>query len=326
MKTLATAIGLATMVALLAGDVARAVPQTSNIGPATSSAGDLLKIDNGTVQIGVDQGKGGAITFLSSGKYPKNIINVADPGRLIQQSYYAGASLDRTSDGQSKSWSPWTWHPIQGGGVSAWARASVCRRENDFLYSKTVPKLWDMPNENAKALMRQWTAVEPSLKNTVIVRCEFSSLRDEDDRWGPAVNRPQELPACYFTRNFENAKTYVGDGVWREESYRPGPQWSQAKPPRDAMAVFERNGQGVAIFSPAAGAVSNYGANGGGLCDDSTAGPCMHVAPIGSAKFAPTSVLSFRYWLVVGGEPEIARSLNFLWNQYSNTKTKVTQP
>lgn len=326
MKTFATAIGLATMIALLAGDVAWADPPTSNIDPATSADGDLLKIDNGTVQIGVDQDKGASITFLSSDNYPKNMINVADPGRLIQQSYYAGLSIDRTSEGQNESWSPWNWNPIQGGGVGAWARAPVCRRDENSLYSETVPKLWDMPNENAKALMRQWTAFEPFLENTVIVRCEFSSLRDEEDRWGPAVNRPQELPACYFTRNFATVKTYLGDGVWREVSYRPGPPWSQANPPRDAMAVFERNGQGVAIFSPAAGAVWNFGAHGDGLSDDSIAGPCMHVAPIGAAKLAPNSVLSFRYWIVVGDESEIAKSLNYLWNQYSNTKTKVTEP
>lgn len=326
MKTFAKAIGLATLIALIPGYLARAAPQTPNVGPTTPAEGDLLKIDNGTVQIGVDQGKGASITFLSFDRYPKNIINVADPGRLIQQSYYAGQKIDRTPEGQSESWSPWTWNPIQGGGVGAWARASVCQRENNSLYSETVPKLWDMPNEDASAFMRQWTAFEPSLTNTVVVKCEFSSHREKDDRWGPAVERHQELPACYFTRNFETVKTYLGDGLWREEKCGLGPPWCQTTPPRDAMAVFERNGLGVGIFSPAAGTKWNYGVHGGGLSDDETAGPCVHVAPVGSAKLAANSVLSYRYWLVVGDESEIAESLNILWNRYSNTTMKVIEP
>lgn len=51
---------------------------------------------------------GAAITWLSWADYPQNSVNHADPGRLIQQSYYAGHRLDRSADGQIPSWSPWT--------------------------------------------------------------------------------------------------------------------------------------------------------------------------------------------------------------------------
>ena len=135
---------------------------------------DLLLLDNGTVKVGIDRAKGAAITWLSWTGYPKNMVNSADPGRLIQQSYYAGKRLDRKADGQSKSWSPWTWNPIQGGGVSSWARVNEFKRlEDHTLYAETVPKLWDMPNEEAAALMRQWTGFEPEMPNVVVVRCEL---------------------------------------------------------------------------------------------------------------------------------------------------------
>jgi hypothetical protein len=87
------------------------------IGADALLAADLLTIDNGSAKVGIDREKGGAITWLSSPAYSQNIVNIADPGRLIQQSYYAGRRLDRTQEGQSKSWSPWSWNPIQGGGV-----------------------------------------------------------------------------------------------------------------------------------------------------------------------------------------------------------------
>ena len=127
----------------------------ASAAPAPRPAADLLTLDNGTVRIGIDRARGGAITWLSWSAHPKNMVNSADPGRLIQQSYYAGLRLDRKADGQSTNWSPWTWNPIQGGGVSSWARVTEFKRlDGHTLYGETVPKLWDMPNEEAAALMR----------------------------------------------------------------------------------------------------------------------------------------------------------------------------
>ena len=97
-------------------DISAAPAAAKNI---SARGEDLLTLDNGTVKIGIDRAKGAAIKWLSWSAYPKNMVNSADPGRLIQQSYYAGLRLDRTTEGQSKSWSPWSWNPIQGGGVAS---------------------------------------------------------------------------------------------------------------------------------------------------------------------------------------------------------------
>ncbi|MEO2048241.1 MAG: hypothetical protein ABGX16_16940 [Pirellulales bacterium] len=289
-------------------------------------AEELLKIDNGTVQVGIDRDKGGSITWLSSKAYPQNIVNLADPGRLIQQSYYAGKRLDRTAEGQSKAWSPWPWNPIQGGGVGSWTQTSKFRLQDNTLYSETTPKLWDMPNEIANALMRQWTTFEPSLSNTVVIRCEFVSLRDQHDRWGESKISSQEVPACYFTRNFATVKSYLGAGKWRKESQPLGPPWGQAKPPLKAMACFNAGGQGVAIFSPTSVPPWNFGPHARGLSDDPTAKSCMHVAPINRVKLAPKSTYRYRYWLVVGNQAGIATSLDSLGKKYSHEQAEFTQP
>ena len=278
----------------------------------------FLVLDNGAVKVGIDRSKGAAITWLSSATYPKNMVNSTDPGRLIQQSYYAGKSLDRQADGQSKAWSPWPWNPIQGGGISSWARVrEFSRRDETTLYSETVPKLWDMPNEEAAALMRQWSTFEPAMPNVVVVRCELVSQRTADDRWGPAVPHAQEIPACYFTRNFSTAKSYLGDGKWRDEAQPPGPPWGKALPPRKAMAFFAASGQGVAVFSPAATQPWNFGPHGEGASDDPVAGPCMHVAPLDRVSLGPKSRYRFRYWLVLGTAPDMAARLDALWIKYS---------
>lgn len=292
-----------------------------------SRAEDLLLLENGTVKIGINRAMGASITWLSWAENPKNIVNSADPGRLIQQSYYAGKSLDRTADGQHKAWTPWPWNPIQGGGVGSWARVSEFKRLDDHtLYSETVPKLWDMPSEEAASLMRQWTAFEPSMPNVVSVRCELICNREENDRWGPARLSPQEIPACYFTRNFDAVKSYLGKGEWRVEQQPPGPPWGHANPPLKAMACFTSNGQGVAIFSPTATQPWNFGPHGGGNNADPGAGPCIHVAPLDRVNLGPKSTYRYQYWLLVGTEKQLVASLDALWEKYSTKRAELTNP
>jgi hypothetical protein len=113
------------LLVVVALDLLGAAAGTRNLPPRGE---ELLLLDNGTVKVGIDRAKGAAITRLSSAAYPKNLVNSADPGRLIQQSYYAGLRLDRKAEGQSKAWSPWSWNPIQGGGVGSWARVTEFRR------------------------------------------------------------------------------------------------------------------------------------------------------------------------------------------------------
>ena len=312
---------LAIALALAVLPASAAVP---NIG---SRGEDLLTIDNGTLKIGIDRLKGAAITWLSSADHPQNLINSADPGRLIQQSYYAGLRLDRRADGQSKAWSPWSWNPIQGGGVASWARVNAFQRlDPATLYGETVPKLWDMPDEEAAALMRQWTGFEAGMPNVAVVRCEFVAQRTVPDRWGPAKLSPQEIPACYFTRNFSAVKSYLGGGQWRDETQPPGPPWGRTRPPQNAMALFAAGGAGVAVFSPAATQEWNFGPHGAAGTDSPTAGPCMHVAPIARVNLGPRSTYRYRYWLVVGTAAQIAARLDTLLANYSGERAELTNP
>ena len=79
---------------------------------------ELLFLDNGTVRIGINRARGASITHLSWAGYPKNVIHSSDPGRLVQQSYYAGKRLVRRDEGQHHAWSPWAWNPILVVGIA----------------------------------------------------------------------------------------------------------------------------------------------------------------------------------------------------------------
>ena len=287
---------------------------------------DLLHIENQAVKIGIDRSMGASITWLSWKGNPENIINIHDPGRLLQQSYYAGKTLDRQQDGQSKSWSPWSWNPIQGGGVMSWARVTKFEKIGDKkLYSETVPKLWDMPDEEAEAVMEQSTEFVPDMPNAIEVRNRLVCKRKPDDRWGEAVPRHQELPACYFTSKFRNVEIYLGDGKWEKVSQPPGPPWGKAQPKLNIMACFADDGQGVAVFSPTADQHWNFGPHGKyNPQAKPTDSPCMHMAPIGTVNLGPTSILEYRYWMVTGSKAEIEPRLNALLERHRDEKMKIS--
>lgn len=300
-----------------------AAQRMSAVQPAPD--GDLLTIDNGIVRVGIDRTKGAAITWLSSAQHAGNMVNLHDPGRLIQQSYYAGHDLDRKAEGQSPAWSPWTWNPIQGGGVSSWARVKeFARTDEDVLYAVTVPKLWDMPDEEAAATMLQWTTFEPGLPNVIVVTCEFESERTPADRWGPASPRHQEIPACYFIRELSHVMSYLGEGRWRDEVQPPGPPWGKCDPPLKTVALVNENGYGVALFSPAATQPWNFGPHLTGQSDDPSAAPCMHVAPLDRVPLGPRATYRFRYWLVLGTKDELARTAELLWEKYQAERSHLT--
>lgn len=286
-----------------------------------------LYLENGTVRLGVDRQMGASIVHLSWSGYERNTVNIHDPGRLIQQSYYAGKSLDRISEGQHEAWSPWPWNPIQGGGVGSWARVTTMeKREDGSLYSETIPKLWDMRNEEADAVMRQWTSIEPGMPNAIRIRCELESRREKGDRWGPRGVRDQEIPALYFTRNFSVYRTYLGKGAWREETQAPGPPWGKTDPPLNVMACFNRQGQGIAVFSPGATWKWNFGPHGGGNSSEATDGPCSHLSPVVRVSPGPKSTLRYRYWIVVGDEKTIVSAVDQLLEEYSGESFELINP
>jgi len=270
-------------------------------------------IDNGTLRLEATFANGGSLAHFS-GPSGENLINRYDRGRLIQQSYYAGNLLDRTTNGQHAVWSPWTWNPIQGGDCSGKASEVLevgTTEFGDALFTRTVPLLWDMQTgEKAQCVMDQWNAFEPGMSNVVRVTCRFVVDRDEDDLWPNIIKRDQELPACYFIRSLSKVVSYTGSNPWSDDavselSYTPGTAWSKADPSEHWMAIVDpANDTGVGLYSPVETRYWKYGATGtppGGP----TSAQTMHMAPIGSVMMDRHHILIYRYWLIYGDLTEI---------------------
>lgn len=70
------------------------LPLTAATAATSAAEPEILLAKNQVAKVAVDRTMGAAITWLSWKAYAHNSVNIHDPGRLIQQSYYAGKSLD----------------------------------------------------------------------------------------------------------------------------------------------------------------------------------------------------------------------------------------
>ena len=164
-------------------------------------------IDNGIIILKIDTTRGGAISWLSKSGTPRSIVNISDEGRYIQQSYYAGKSLNRTAGGQSSHWSPWSWNPIQVGDYNR-NRAKILslKKKGNELYVKCIPMQWDMNNKPAEAEMEQWT----TLQGSVLKVHNRLTCHRTDQIYGDSILNDQELPAVYPISALKNLYAYQG--------------------------------------------------------------------------------------------------------------------
>jgi arylsulfatase A-like enzyme len=310
------------------------------IGLLMASLGALAErayLDNGQVRLGVDLEHGGTICFLSSGSDSEkdNMVNIHDLGRYIQQSYYAGDPVDRRDEGQHPSFSPWTWNPIQAGGIGcvakpphANAKAEILehKQAGNSMYIKCIPRLWDMPGEAAECIFEQWMWLEgPAVRVSNKV-----SIARTDNVWKEGVVCDQELPAVYPIARLRSCYTYTGDVPWtgdaivkmpdNPEGYKPGlpptdPSgfpWNRFKPSEPwAACVNSETGLGFGVYSPRAdatwlsGFVNHLKRQKGR--DDSKANSTSYIAPLTEIALNKDSVFGYTYYLIPGSVQDVRR-------------------
>ncbi|MEN8155762.1 MAG: Ig-like domain-containing protein [Bacteroidota bacterium] len=274
------------------------------------SAQTSIELDNDTLHLKLDLTRGGAINYISKSGTTRNIVNIHDEGRYIQQSYYAGRSLDRTADGQNPNWSPWSWNPIQVGD-SYRNRAEILEssKEGNTLYVKCIPMLWDMNNMPAEAEMEQWTTLEG---NVLKVRNRLTCHRT-DDLYGEGLSNHQELPAVYPISSLSNLYSYFGalpftgaplsnpvvehleDGFWgRYIGGMVTESW---------MAFVDNDQWGMGVYTPiTTDFLAGMAGNPGG---EALSGSTSYMAPVKTEALYKNSVYEYEYYLVVGSLNQI---------------------
>jgi hypothetical protein len=271
-----------------------------------------LSSDNGIIKVKFDLTRGGAISYISLSGSERNLVNIADEGRYIQQSYYAGKSLDRKADGQSPRWSPWSWNPIQVGDVYR-NRAKILdyKQSKDSLYAKCIPMLWDMNNKPAEAEMEQWTILNG---NVLKVHCKLTCKRT-DSIYGEGELNDQELPAVYPISALSKLYTYMGNKPFSfdtlsvpEVKFLQNGSWGfYSNVSEHWMAFVDSSKWGMGVYNEKC--TDFYAGMSGKPGRESKDGPTSYIAPVKKERLYKNSVYEYDYYIIIGSIYEIREKI-----------------
>jgi hypothetical protein len=305
-----------TIIALLVFQYAKGQPIHSISEPSVpviQSTDTSSTLDNGIITLKLDLTRGGAISYLSQSGSHRNIVNIADEGRYIQQSYYAGKSLNRQAEGQAKRWSPWPWNPIQVGDYNR-HRAKIIsfKKTGNKLYVKCIPMQWDMDNRPAEAEMEQWTTLQGSvLKVRNKITCHRTDLI-----YGDSILNDQELPAVYPIAALKNLYTYLGTAPFTNApadnpavvNLASGFWGVYPNVTEHWMAFLDDNLWGMGIYNPNCTKFL-AGMAGKNIDGEATDGSTSYIAPVKQAMLTKKCVYEYDYYVIIGTLAEIRNAV-----------------
>lgn len=274
------------------------------LATGASARAQMSYLDNGTIKIGVDLGKGGSITYLSNSGSTQNIINSADLGRQVQQSYYSGPDDYDPLNNQHPNWDPWPWNPIQSGDCYN-NRGTVLEHSNNGteIYLKSVPKQWALSNVPGEATFESWIRLEGRAAR---VRARLNNARTDTTQFFDA--RHQELPAVYTVGTLHRLFTYQGTAPWSngpltDKGHVP-PPWTYWRATESWAALVNNSDWGLGVYSPGTGLFIGgfYGTPGTGGPNNSQTG---YISPLHTDHLDHNIVYEYAYSLILGSLSEI---------------------
>ena len=169
-----------------------------------------LLLEDAWCQVGVSLQWGGALDMFVWKAAPAgfgNLINRADAGRLLQQSYYGTDELPYVAGEWAGT--PWLYNPVQGGDSYGNCSKIVdyARQENQ-IYIKCRPMDWSKNGEPPPAYMENTYTLENGILTIDNRFTDFSGYAH------PA--RPQEMPACYVVSALDTFNFYDGAAPWTD--------------------------------------------------------------------------------------------------------------
>ncbi len=276
--------------------------------PVVADKDSASTISNGILTLKLDLTRGGAISYLSKAGSLRSVVNIADEGRYIQQSYYAGKSVNRQAEGQSPAWSPWSWNPIQVGDYNR-NRAQILdfKKTGMELYVKCIPMQWDMSNKPAEAEIEQWT----TLVGSVLKVHNKLTCHRTDKIYGDSILNDQELPAVYPISALKNLYTYLGSAPFTNApldypkvvNLSSGFWGIYPTVSEHWMAFVDNNLWGMGIYNPKCDKflAGMAGSPNGEASDGSTS----YIAPVKQAMLTKNCVYEYDYYVIIGTLAEI---------------------
>jgi hypothetical protein len=173
----------------------------------------VVYLENDYHQVGIDLLWGGAINYIKD-KTNKdgsldNLLNRADTGRLVQQSYY-GTMNPPYVKGEFMG-NDWPYNPVQGGDKGNNSSKIVdFEIYKEYIYIKCRPLDWGHINSPTFSYMENEYRLE---ENAIVVKNRFVDFS------GYKANaRHQELPAFYVISYLDTFVYYNGTKPWTDDT------------------------------------------------------------------------------------------------------------
>lgn len=260
--------------------------------PTTSElASEPYYLDNGIVRLGVDMTGGGSVFYFAEAKTRRNLLNHADKGRFVQQSYYG------IKDSSFWGKKPWNWNPVQGGGSSESgsfpAKVLEKRLDKKTIYIKSMPKHWATGADITDAIMEEKITLEGKIAHITYTFRYKGTIEHP--------NRSQELPAVFVDYALPNLVFYQGKNPWKNDtlsSVVPGwPNQSQNMT-EEWAAYVDAKKWGIGVYIPGTNHMTTY-RHDGNFVSGERGGACSYFAPVRKFAIMPNMVFTYDVYLTI---------------------------
>lgn len=298
-----------------------------------------IYIENDEHKLGVDLNWGGALSYLedknsdveavivdgktkvdsnASERYGVraknknvNLINAADTGRLVQQSYYGTGDCEQYTGGVFMD-NKWNYNPVQGGNqYNDAAKIVDVRITDESIYIKCRPLDWAKEKEYITPSYME--ATYSLSKGLVKAQCRFVDFSGYPD-----TVTTQECPAFYCVEPLNRFVYYSGNAPWTNDSTLSYENdlifWPDAGYPNfnatENWAAFigefdDSFGIGLYVPNEASFLAGVYSRGNCTTADPATEGPTSYIAAVELYEFKSFNPTSYEFYLSTGTTAEI---------------------
>ena len=239
-----------------------------------------------------------------------NLINRADTGRLVQQSYYGAFNSPDYENGEFMG-NEWAYNPVQGGNqYNENSKIVDVQYDENSIYIKCQPLDWAKTKAHiTPSYMEARYVIEGDI---VHVSCRFV------DYSGYEVHpRTQEIPAFYCIEPFNRFVYYGGNNPWSDEALTIEPElifWPDAGYPNfvspESWSAFigefdDSFGIGVYVPGETTFLSGVFNRETTSNPDPSVDGATSYIAVIRNMTLTSYTPFEYDYFLTTGTKEEI---------------------
>ena len=281
-------------------------------------SGSIKYLTNQRYALGINIKWGGGISFILDAEDGnddvRNLINCADTGRLVQQSYYgtqtAGDNGYQLGEFHETAWG---YNPVQGGNrYNEPSRIIDVQISGPSIYIKAQPRDWAQHHLTSSYMENVYTLYSD--------RIQVDNRFTEYSGFQKNPYRAQELPAFYTIGylntfvNYSGKTPWAGDeltydddlGFWTED-YNATKRFKQGNTETWCAWINQNDDYGIGVYTP------NVPELFAGRLDydvspdevESTAQACSYVAAIGYLRLANYEPMEYSYLITTGSTQEI---------------------